>query len=94
MSKNGFVRFLECEAKKNPLRMEGRINKDEVLREAKFLASRAKPEDIKQIKEFWEDKNYDLLVFILRRYGLEFKGITYTEELIKEFLRIISGKLN
>jgi len=89
LSKNGFMRFLESEAKKKPLRVEGRINKDEVLREARLLANRIIEEDARLIRKFWEDRNYGLIAIVLRKYGLEFKGIIYTEELIKEFLRIV-----
>ena len=38
MPENGFRRFLECKAERNPLRIEGRIDKDEVFREAAILA--------------------------------------------------------
>ena len=89
MSENGFRKFLEYESRKNPLKIKDRINKDEVLKEAKLLASRIIDEDIKLIRKFWEDKNYGLIAFVLRKYGLEFKGIIYTEDLIKEFDRII-----
>ena len=89
MSKNGFMRFLEFEAKKKPLKVEGRVNKEKVLKEAKLLANRIAEEDLKMIRNFWEDRNYDVIAVVLRKYGLEFKGIVYTEELIKEFLRIV-----
>jgi len=89
LPKNGFMRFLEYEAEKNPLKIEGCINKDEVLKEANFLANRIIEEDIKLIRKFWEDKNYEIIAVVLKKYGLEFKGIIYTENLIKEFLRII-----
>ena len=89
MSKDGFTKFLEYEARKNPLKLRGHIDIDELLKEARFLADKISWEDTKLIRDFWEDKNYHLIVPVLRRYGLEFKGIIYTEELIKEFLKII-----
>ena len=91
MSKNGFMRFLEYEAKKNPL-IEEHVNKDKVLKEAKFLASKIIEEDVELVRKAWEDKDYVLAAFVLRKYGLEFKGIFYTEDLIKEFLKIIDRR--
>jgi len=88
-SKNGFTRFLEFEAEKNPLRIEGCINHEEVLMEAELLADRMIDEDLKLIRKFWEDRNFELIVSMLRKYGLEFKGVIYTEHLIREFLRIV-----
>ena len=89
MPENGFIRFLESEARKKPLVVEGRVNRKEVLKEAKLLADKITKEDVKIIRKFWEDRNYDVIAIVLRRYGLEFKGIVYTEKLIKEFLRIV-----
>ncbi|HIE18818.1 TPA: hypothetical protein EYP75_03740 [Candidatus Bathyarchaeota archaeon] len=89
MSKNGFMEFLESEAKKKPLKVEGRVNKKEVLKEAKLLANRITEEDVELIRNLWEDRDYDVIAIVLRKYGLEFKGIVYTEKLIKEFLRIV-----
>ena len=89
LPKSGFKRFLESEAKKKPLKVEGRVNKKEVLKKAKLLADRIKDEDLEMIKRFWEERNYDVLTIILRKYGLEFKGIVYIQELIKEFLKIV-----
>jgi len=88
MPKNGFVKFLESEAKRKPLKIEGHINKNEVLREAKLLASRITNEDIRLVRKFWDERSYELIVIILKKYGLEFKGIVYTEELIKRVLKI------
>ena len=92
MSKDGFMRFLESEAKKKPLRVEGRINKDEVLREAELLAERIMEKDIGRIRKFWKDRNFSSIASLLKRYGLEFKGIIHTDNLIEEFLRIIERR--
>jgi len=91
-SKSGFIRFLESEAEKNPLMMEGRINSEEALREAEFLASRIMADDLEIIRRFWRDRDFALIALVLRRYGLEFKGVIHTEHMIKEFLRIIEGR--
>jgi len=88
LSKNGFMRFLESEAKKKPLKVEGHVDEKEVLKDAKILADKITEEDVKMIEKFWETRNYNVIALILRSYGLEFKGIIYTEKLIKEFLRI------
>jgi len=93
LPENGFKRFLECEAERNPLRIEGRIDKDEVLREAAILAKRMIEKDVALIMRFWRDKDYQMIAFMLKKYGLEFKGIIYIEELIKELLRILGAKV-
>ncbi len=90
--KSGFIRFLESEAEKNPLMMEGRINGEEALREAELLASRIIADDLEIIRRFWRNRNFALIALALRRYGLEFKGVMRTEHMIKEFLRIIEGR--
>lgn len=92
MSKSGFTRFLESEAKRNPLRVEGRTNKDEVLREAELLAKRVIKKDLELIRKFWEDKNFYYIAYVLKKYGLEFKGIIHTDYLIKELLGIIERR--
>jgi len=89
LSENGFRRFLESEAGRNPLRTRGGIDRDEVLREATILARRMVERDVVSIMRFWRDKDYHMIAFMLKRYGLEFKGIIYTEELIKELLGIL-----
>lgn len=92
MSKDGFSRFLEYEAGRKPLKVKGRIDKDELMREAKLLADRISGDNTGLIGKYWEEKNYWLVAFLLKKYGLEFKGITYTEELIRQFQRIIAER--
>jgi len=57
---------------------------EEAQRDAKRLAGRIRAEDYEKLKRFWENKSYMQITFLLRNYGLEFKGITYLETLMEE----------
>ena len=92
LAKDAFSEFLEYEAKRNPLRIKGQIDRDELMREAKLLVDRMSRDDAEAIKKFWEEKSYGQIAFLLRSYGLEFKGLTYTDELIKQILRRMAEK--
>ena len=37
---------------------------------------------------YWEKKSYTLIAYMLRRYGLEFKGLTYLEALVSELIKM------
>ncbi|MEM3013605.1 MAG: hypothetical protein QXI71_03130 [Candidatus Bathyarchaeia archaeon] len=62
-------------------------------RDAKILARKISPEDYETIKVHWKNKNYTLIAYTLRKYGLDFKGLTYLETLINELIKI-KGPLN
>ncbi|MEM2129837.1 MAG: hypothetical protein QXZ70_04480 [Candidatus Bathyarchaeia archaeon] len=57
-------------------------------RDAKILARKISLEDYETIKVHWKNKNYTLIAYMLRKYGLDFKGLTYLETLINELIKI------
>ena len=59
----------------------------EAIADAKVLAKKISMEDYMSIKRFWERRDYAFIAVILRRYGLDFKGVTYLEMLIDELMR-------
>ena len=61
---------------------------DEALRDAKVLAGRISPNDYESLKKYWRNRSFTLIAYMLRRYGLEFKGLTYLEILVGELLDI------
>lgn len=61
---------------------------DEALKDAKVLAGRISPDDFESLKKYWENKSFMVIAYMLRRYGLEFKGLTYLEILVTELLSI------
>ena len=92
MSDEAFKKFLESEAKKSPFRLEGYVNEAEVQKDAKRLANSMTSEDYEDVKEHWRTKNFMSIAFVLRKYGLEFKGITYMERLIEELSKLMKKK--
>ena len=92
MSDDAFRRFLESEAERNPFRIEGYVNEEEVRRDAERLAKSITPEDYKTIRELWQTRSFALITVVLKRYGLGFKGITYVERLIDELSKILEQK--
>jgi len=59
---------------------------DEALKDARVLARRISPEDFESLKKHWEKRSFTLIAYMLRRYGLEFKGLTHLEILVDELL--------
>lgn len=90
MSSKSFKKFLESEAKKSPFRIEGYINEAEVLKDAIRLACSLTEEDYEAIKEHWRTKSLLSFASILRKYGIDFKGITYMERLMNELSKIMN----
>jgi hypothetical protein len=74
-------------------RLEGRLLRvssnyfDTAAKDADILAKRISPEDYENLKKYWENKSFTSIAFMLRRYGLEFKGLTYLEVLVNEVLK-------
>ncbi|MBS7615430.1 hypothetical protein KEJ18_06865 [Candidatus Bathyarchaeota archaeon] len=62
-------------------------------RDAKILAKKISREDYEALKVHWKNRNYTLLAFMLRRYGLDFKGLTYLETLVNELIKIKEGQI-
>ena len=60
---------------------------DMAARDAEILAKRISLEDYESLKKYWENKSLTSIAFMLRRYGLEFKGLTYLEVLVSEVLK-------
>ena len=92
MSKDSFKKFLESEAKKNPLRIEGFVNEEELKRDIKRLAKSISRDDYDLVKELWRTRSFMSLAVMLKKYGLEFKGITYMERLISELTKMKENK--
>ena len=61
---------------------------EEALKDAKVLAGRIGPDDYESLKKYWENKSFTMIAYMLRRYGMEFKGLTYLEILVRELLNI------
>ena len=59
---------------------------EEALSDAKVLAGRISSDDYESLKKYWGNKSYTLIAYMLRRYGMEFKGLTYLEILVNELL--------
>ena len=59
---------------------------EEALRDAKVLAARISPDDYLSLKKYWQSRSYTLIAYMLRRYGIDFKGLTYLEALVGELL--------
>jgi len=57
-------------------------------KDAKILAKKISHEDYENLKVHWKNKNYTLLAYMLRRYGLDFKGLTYLETLVSELVKL------
>jgi hypothetical protein len=57
-------------------------------KDAKVLAKKISLEDYENLKVQWQNRNYSFLAYMLRRYGLDFKGLTYLETLINELIKI------
>jgi len=61
-------------------------------KDAKILAKRISREDYENLKVHWKNRNYTLIAYMLRRYGLDFKGLTYLETLVNELIKIKEPK--
>ena len=58
------------------------------MSDAKKLAGKISSHDYGTLKMCWEKKSYTLIAYMLRRYGLEFKGLTYLEALVSELIKM------
>jgi ribosomal protein S25 len=92
MSDEAFKKFLKSEAEKSPFKLEGYVNESEVQKDTKRLADSITNEDYEAVKEHWRTRSFMSIAFILRKYGLEFKGITYMERLMEELTKLIEKK--
>jgi hypothetical protein len=61
---------------------------EEALKDARVLARRISPDDYENLKKYWENKSYTFIAYMLRRYGIEFKGLTHLETLVNELKNI------
>ncbi|MFQ6095588.1 MAG: hypothetical protein ACE5NN_05545 [Candidatus Bathyarchaeia archaeon] len=61
-------------------------------RDAKDLVRRIGPDDYETLKQYWQKKSFTLIAYTLRRYGIEFKGITYLEALMAELIKMKEKK--
>ncbi len=90
MSSDLFKKFLESEAKKSPFRLEGYINEAEIKKDAERLSCSLTTEDYEAIKKYWQTKSLLSFASILRKYGIDFKGITYMERLMNELSKLMN----
>jgi len=44
------------------------------------------------LKTYWQSKSFTLIASMLRRYGIDFKGLTYLETLMDELFKIKEQK--
>lgn len=65
---------------------------DEASRDAKNLLGRINPDDYETLKQYWQKKSFTLIAYMLRRYGIEFKGLTYLERLVDELIKMKERK--
>jgi len=60
------------------------VHYDEDMKDARIFAKRISPDDYEILRKYWKNKSFTIIAFILRRYGLEFKGLTHLETMVKE----------
>lgn len=60
----------------------------EASRDAKVLLGRVSPDDYETLKQYWQKRSFTLIAYMLRRYGIEFKGITHLEALMNELIKM------
>jgi len=46
------------------------------------------PDDYETLKLYWQKKSNIQIASMLRRYGIEFKGLTYLETLADQLIKI------
>ena len=90
MGHDSFRKFLESQAAKNPLKYN--VEKAKASRDAKDLAKRMSLDEYDHLRSFWQRKRYATIAFVLRRHGLEFKGISYLESLMNELVSIMEQR--
>ncbi len=61
---------------------------DEASRDARNLLGRINPDDYETLKQYWQKKSFTLIAYMLRRYGIEFKGLTYLERLVDGLIKM------
>lgn len=61
---------------------------EEALKDARVLARRISADDYENLKKYWANKSYTFIAYMLRRYGIEFKGLTHLETLVNELQNI------
>ncbi len=59
---------------------------EEASRDAKILAKRISADDYKNLKTYWQNRSFFPIASMLRRYGIEFKGLTHLESLVSELI--------
>jgi len=58
------------------------------------LVRRINPDDSATLKLYWEKKSFACITFMLRKYGIDFKGVTYLEVLVDELIKIGNMNIN
>jgi len=99
MTNERYRKFLEMESKKLKKQKNSRedvwktlMEKEEFLKDAQSLAEKISPEDYENIKQYFYKRNFEIITFLLRKYGLEFKGLIHLEILVNELIRIKEAK--
>mgnify|MGYP001146696680 CR=1 FL=1 len=65
---------------------------DEATNDARNLADRINPDDYTTLKLYWQKKSFASIAFMLRKYGIEFKGLTHLEVLVGELIKMKEQK--
>lgn len=65
---------------------------EEASKDAENLFRRVHPDDYASLKLQWQKKNFYLIAFILKRYGIDFKGLTYMEVLVDKLIKLREEK--
>jgi len=65
---------------------------EEASRDAENLLGRISPDDYETLKQYRQKKSFTLIAYMLRRYGIEFKGLTYLERLVDELIKMKEKK--
>lgn len=65
---------------------------DEAFRDVKKLIKRISSYDYKTLNMYLEKKSFTLIAYMLRRYGIEFKGLTHLETMVSELIKMKEQK--
>lgn len=64
----------------------------EASKDAETLARRIRPDDYATLKRYYDKKSFSMIAFMLRRYGIEFKGVTHLEVLVNKLIKMKEQK--
>jgi len=65
---------------------------EEASKDAEKLVKKIIPDDYAALKIHRQKRNFAVIAFMLRKYGIEFKGLTYLELLVDELIKMKEQK--